>query len=148
MTKELEKEPVHIENNAMNGDKNIIKLNNTDDNKLDVDSLQLNIQVLETEQNNNNNQNMLEGKHSQNFYVPNDDVEVEIELKDGNGKVVLEKSGPKCTIDRNLEEALKNESNIEFCLEDLLVSPQGKLFVEIIIISLEICNDCSICNLF
>lgn len=117
------KEPVPDENNLINGDKNIMKSNNPDD--IELDYLQLNNDMLEIEEN-FNNRNILQGKHPQNFYVSNDNFKepVQIEVKDGNGKVVLDKSVAKCTIDRNLEEALKNESNKEFCLDDLLVSPQ------------------------
>ncbi|XP_052750277.1 zinc finger protein 677 [Galleria mellonella] len=66
--------------------------------------------------------------HGKNYYIPNDvtDYESNIEInhdlldKDINE---IKVTNMKCTIDRNLEEALKDCDKKEISLEDLLASP-------------------------
>lgn len=71
-----------------------------------------------------------------NFYTENmGSVKSVAEMSNSSINIEALLKDKPCTIDRNLEEALKNPDNKEFSLDELLVSPPGnkKLYIRVII---------------
>ncbi|XP_030023722.2 myoneurin isoform X1 [Manduca sexta] len=127
--------PQNKENESIENKLNILNEDAQDSDKIvkdffagdkSLDPIDLDGNLVDIDQNITVDEELYLGTRPQNYYIPTDVEPAPVQLEVDDKKVATEDTSKvqmQCTIDRNLENALKDGDGKEFSLADLLVSP-------------------------